>query len=119
MIIKGEVIDGYGRAARLGFPTANMSVGQSILKDFDGVYAGMTTVKDKQYESVIFFDKRRGILESHILDFKEDVRGEIIEVELLKKIRATKQFSHDDELIEQLRADANNAKDILHVSTVM
>jgi FAD synthase len=114
MRIIGEVINGLGRAARLGFPTANIPVGPEILADFDGVYAGLTFVDDVHHPSVIFFDTRRELLESHMLDMDADVRGKTLEVEIVDKIRDTQQFPHDSELIEQIRLDINTAQNILN-----
>ncbi len=110
MKVVGEIIGGEGRAMRLGFPTFNIVLPDGIDA---GVYTGKVYYIGKEYMAVIFADTRRGILESHLLDFDTDEREREIELEILQKIREPKSFPHDGELIEQIQMDVMNAKRIL------
>ena len=58
MIVKGEVVHGFGRGSKLlGFPTANLNILDSNTSFFsslaEGIYYGYSTLNDIQYKSVM------------------------------------------------------------------
>ena len=110
MKVTGKIIGGLGRASRLGYPTFNIE--RSI--DIDGgVYAGMAHFVGNLYQALIFVDTRRNIIESHLLDFDTQKREPAITLSIGEKIRDTKQFPHDGELIAQLEQDVAAVRAIL------
>ena len=52
-------------------------------------------------------------LEAHIFDFSEDIYGEEITVSFVAKIRDEKRFDSLEELVENIRDDAEKARTIL------
>ena len=108
----GIVQKGIKRGHALGFPTANISLGDSRVS---GIYAARVALEGKEYPAAAFADQERKILEAYILDFSGDLYDKEITVELLKKIRDKKKFENDDDLrftiagdVEKIRAFFKN-----------
>ena len=57
MVVKGTVIHGSGDGAKLGFPTANLSLSKPLQLPF-GVYACVATINGKEYNGVLHFGPR-------------------------------------------------------------
>ena len=110
--ISGIVVRGEGRGKKLSFPTANISPeNQSKLIPGEGVYAVDCTLGDKRFRGMAnigykpTFGSRDKTIEVHLFDFSEDIYGEQISVEFLKRLRAEKKFKNEHELIKQLNRD--------------
>lgn len=99
---RGIVTNGDGHARVLGFPTINIAFDAG----FSGVWVGRVRVGEKKdYRAAVFADPIRHVLEAHLLDFSDDVYGEMVEITLQEKIRETKKFETDDELSAAIAAD--------------
>jgi riboflavin kinase/FMN adenylyltransferase len=91
-IYNGVVGLGTSRALGLGFPTANIPLQDAELS---GVYAGVVTFAGVEYPAMLYADQKHSVLESHLLDFSDDLYGKKIEVRVLAKIRESKKFPDD------------------------
>lgn len=98
----GTVQKSSGEGARIGFPTANIPLTDTVLS---GIFAGEVVVADRVFPGAIYADQRRGLLEAHILDFEGDLYGQNIEVRLQKKIRDDASFENEDALRRAIAAD--------------
>ncbi len=111
--VSGKVIHARKIGRTIGFPTANMLVDESILIPKNGIYATKVFIKDKEFigaTNIGFNPTVNGknlSIETNILDFDEDIYGEIIKIEFLERIRDEKKFSGIDELKKQLKKDVN------------
>lgn len=109
---------GDRRGRKLGFPTANLEIGERRSMLPNGVYAVRVSLDERAFGGVanvgnnptFGVDKRR--LEVFIDRFNEDIYGREIAVEFLEKLRAEQKFSGVDELIAQLRIDLERARKI-------
>ncbi len=101
MKIVGTVIHGDGYGRKLGYPTANITLGTPL----SGVFSGTVTYKGKTYAAAIFATNRRPILEAHLFDFDGDLYGEDIVVEVGEKIREAEEFSNVSLLKAAIAAD--------------
>ena len=116
--VKGMVVKGQGRGVKLGFPTANIEGRWEILPP-EGVYATITEVGGKKYESVTniganpTFGTARLTVETHILDFDRDIYGETISVGFVARLRKEIKFRSVDQLVKQMRMDVDSAKKYL------
>ena len=120
--MEGEVIRGDQRGRDLGFPTANMSIDGLHLPKF-GVYAVEVDVIDGphagQYHGAAsmgvrpMFGENLPNLETFIFDFQGDLYGSNISVALVEYLRPEEKFDSLDDLINQMNADCNRARDIL------
>ncbi len=118
MIVRGVVVRGRSLGHKLGFPTANIVVDQTLSAD-NGVYRAVVTLKDLQYRGVANLGVKPTVggsargLEVYILEFEGDIYGETIEVELLEKIRDERHFNTLEELRCQVLQDIKIVKEII------
>lgn len=110
MLFKAVVKKDRGRGRAMGFPTANFDLPQDIE---DGIYVGLA---DKKPALVFIganltFSENTKHGEVYILDFNEDLYGQEIEVEILKKIRENQKFESQAELVEQMKKDEAVARE--------
>jgi riboflavin kinase/FMN adenylyltransferase len=117
--IRGEVVTGRKRGGpKLGFPTANIRLVDELCPK-TGVYAVTVLWKGKKFKGVAnigyspTFDDHMFTVEVHLFDFQEDIYGETIRVNFVKRIRDEKKFSGISELSRQIRGDCESARSIL------
>lgn len=109
--ITGQVIHGRKNGHKLGFPTANVAVGQYVVLK-RGVYAVYIYVEGCRYKGManIGINPTLGSLkqislEVHILDFNDDIYDQTVDVDFIEHIRDEVHFQSVNELIEQLNRD--------------
>lgn len=112
--IVGEVIGGDQRGRTIGFPTANIDVGQGYLVPADGVYAAICLLPDgSEHPSAVNIGRRptfhaaadRSLIEAHLLDFDGDLYGKHLRIRFVGRIREEQRFDGPDALIKQLALD--------------
>lgn len=107
---EGEVIRGDGRGRKLSFPTANVAVENELIPR-RGVYVTEAMVLAARYPSVTnvgtrpTFGGESLVVETHLLDFDDDLYGERIEVRFLARLRDERRFAGMDELADQIARD--------------
>lgn len=118
--LRGTVTSGRNRGGRLlGFPTANLNL-QDELCPKTGVYAVSVEWNNHTYDGVAnigwspTFDDHVFTVEAHILDFEENIYGQQIRVNFIKRIRDELKFSSIEELAEQIQKDVTETRHILH-----
>jgi riboflavin kinase/FMN adenylyltransferase len=124
--IEGRVEHGDRRGRTIGFPTANLGLGD-YLRPAIGVYAVLAG-RDPGVEhggetcwlpGVANFGRRPTVagedlrLEVHLFDFDGDLYGETLRVRLLDFLRAEKKFDGLDALRAQIALDCGRAREIL------
>ena len=115
-VLGGRVVRGVGRGAKLGFPTANLSVDVHKLIPAPGVYAGTMEIKGELLKCVVnignrpTFPKDGGAVEVHVLDHTGSLRGRRLEVKMCARFRDERQFSDVRELVLQIKADVRRAR---------
>jgi riboflavin kinase/FMN adenylyltransferase len=113
--VTGTVSKGRGIGEQLGFPTANVQPDHSAIPA-QGVYFAETVVDGVAMPSAVNIGIAPTIrhadvtIETHILDFKGDIRGKEIEIVFYERIRPEKKFASKEALIEQISADVQSAK---------
>lgn len=121
-MIAGIVVEGDHRGRALGFPTANLVLGDDVSLD-DGVYAGYVTREDRSvYLSAISVGRRPTfyleasaprLLEAFLLDFDGDLYGERLQVEIGEMIRPQQHFDGLEALISQISSDVGRVREVL------
>ncbi len=116
--VSAEVIHGDKRGRDLGFPTANMQLDPACgLKH--GIYAVRVCVEGELRDGVASFGRRptfdngTPLLEVFLFDFAGDLYGKVIEVAFIGWIRPEQKFASVDALMQQMDADAAQARDAL------
>jgi len=107
----GRVTNGLQNGRKLGLPTANIDFDERKFIPKSGVYMTKTTVNGQKFLSVSnigthpTINAEKGNLETHILDFNEDIYENYIKVEFFKYIREIKKYSSAEELKKQIEKD--------------
>ena len=114
--IEGEVEPGDRRGRTLGYPTANIALGNYLRPRF-GVYAVRGRLHDgRALEGVAnlgvrpMFEPPRELLEPHFFGFDGDLYGQRIEVELVSFLRDERRFEDVEALKVQMDADSAEAR---------
>ncbi|HEY2051130.1 MAG TPA: riboflavin biosynthesis protein RibF [Caulobacteraceae bacterium] len=114
--IEGIVQKGRQLGRKLGFPTANVPLGDYVAPRF-GVYATRTRLHDGRElcgVANIGVNPTTGEvaprLEVWMFDFDEDIYGETIETDLVAFLRPEEKFANIDLMVEQIWQDAADAK---------
>jgi riboflavin kinase/FMN adenylyltransferase len=117
--IRGEVQHGDKVGRTIGFPTANVEMGQYLRPRY-GIYA----VKGRLPDGRVLhgaanmgirptFDPPKELLEPHFFDFAEDLYGQAIDVEFHHFLRGEEKYDSLDALTAQISRDCAAAKEYL------
>jgi riboflavin kinase/FMN adenylyltransferase len=118
--IEGHVEMGDKRGRTIGFPTANVELGEHLRPRF-GVYAVRALVEGRWRDAVAnlgrrpTFGKLKENFEVHLFDFEGDLYGKTLRVALVDFIRPEMKFAGLDQLKAQIAADGQAARAILKV----
>lgn len=117
--VEGIVEGGDRRGRELGYPTANMTLGDYQRPRY-GIYAVRVTLDDgSEHPGVASlgvrptFQPPQELLETHLLDFTGDLYGRKIEVALHAFIRDEKKFDDIETLVAHMREDEAKARHLL------
>lgn len=117
--LKGTVVKGFARGRLLGFPTANLELVDKLMTlPPQGVYTSLVKILDKKYKDQYYlascnlgkaltFGSTIITIEPHLLDFKDDIYGQTLEVYL----HPMQKFEDKSALVKQLGLDVNNVRD--------
>lgn len=115
--IQGEVIHGDKRGRELGWPTANLELG-NYLRPAYGIYAVRVTLDDASEHIGVaslgvrpMFDPPRELLETVLFDVERDLYGRTIEVALHRYLRPEVKFDSVEALKRQMDMDAAQARE--------
>ena len=122
--VTGKVIKGDQRVQKIGFPTANIALGDLQQPAF-GVYAVEVDIDngqalpEKRFGGVAnigvrpTFGKKDVLCEAHLFDSKCELYGQRLLVRLKAFLRPEQRFAGIDELLAQISTDADHARRIL------
>ncbi|HTR16281.1 MAG TPA: bifunctional riboflavin kinase/FAD synthetase [Acetobacteraceae bacterium] len=121
--IRGVVTHGDARGRTIGFPTANVPLGDH-LEPARGVYAVMVRLPDGSvHRGVANVGRRPTVnagpesrLEVHLFDFEGDLYGQEISVALHAFLREEVKFPNLDALKAQIAQDAADARAMLDLT---
>lgn len=111
LCFSGRVIHGLQNGHQFGFPTANIVLDSTEITIENGVFAVKVRVKDQLFNGMLYVGTRPTLhlsttsIEINIYNFNDDIYGENIEFEIIKKIREEKRFESKDALVEQMKKD--------------
>lgn len=122
--VDGVVAHGQQRGRTIGFPTANIDMGDYVRPAY-GVYAVLVGIDGAPATrpAVVNIGKRptvdgvTEVLEVHLLDFAGDLYGRELAIEFHDHLRAEHRFDGLDALKAQIARDAAQAREVLtHVA---
>lgn len=110
--LHGVVVAGNRLGRTIGFPTANMQLYEPLkLVPGNGVYAVEVDVLGQKYRGMTNIGTRPTVggtsrtIETHILDFDQDIYGLPLEIRFFRRIRSEIHFPSLDALRVQLEKD--------------
>ena len=117
--ILGTVTRGDSLGTKIGFPTANLSAHSEQFPP-NGVYAAEARIDGELHRGVINLGirptvsggKSERVLEIHLFDFNRDIYGRDVEARFLKFLRSEKKFENLDALVQQIRQDVEQARQL-------
>jgi riboflavin kinase/FMN adenylyltransferase len=115
--LTGTVGTGQRRGATLGFPTANLERMETLIPG-NGVYAVRVFHEAATWPGAAnvgpnpTFGEDARKVEVHLIGFQGDLYGRELSVDFLDRLRDTRPFGSVGELVAQLRADVERAKEI-------
>ncbi len=113
------VSSGAGRGHALGWPTANLRLSLDRVIPADGIYATVTTIEGKRYDSVAYigirptYDAGERLLEVYILEGMHELYGKSLSVEFIDRIRGDMKFDSEEALRRQIALDVESAQSVL------
>jgi riboflavin kinase/FMN adenylyltransferase len=117
--VEGEVKHGFARGRGLGFPTANLTLGDYVRPKL-GIYAVRVSVGGRMHGGVasVGVNPTMGalpepVLEVHFFDFDRDIYGETIEVSFVAFLREEAKFADIEALKAQMTIDCREAREEL------
>lgn len=119
--LSGTVIKGKQKGRTINVPTANISFQKDRCIPAEGVYATLATTDDgKTFQAVSNIGVRPTVgdnlpksIETHLLDFDEELYGKIITVQFIDRLRGEKRFESLDKLRKQIQIDISDSRTIL------
>lgn len=114
--IAGEVVVGNRLGKKIGFPTSNINIDESMVSPPNGVYITKCTYNGIAYPSITNVGNKPTIgkynknVETHIFNFDKELYGKMIKVEFLEKLRDEKKFDSVEELSKEITANCITAK---------
>jgi riboflavin kinase/FMN adenylyltransferase len=116
--LRGTVGTGQRRGQQLGFPTANLEQ-MEMLVPGDGVYAVRVLAGDKVWPGAAnigpnpTFGEQARKVEVHLIGFEGELYGQRLAVDFIARLRETRPFGSVAQLVAQLHADIDQARQIV------
>jgi riboflavin kinase/FMN adenylyltransferase len=118
-VLAGEVVHGTATGSGLRVPTANLRSENELIPR-RGVYVTRLTVEGNRRGSVTNIGVRPTVtgfdssaplaIESHVLDFNQDLYGRRVILEFFVRLREERRFRDRDALVEQIGRDVDRAR---------
>ena len=116
--LTGTVVHGTGIGTEFDLPTANLRTSNELIPR-QGVYVTLLNMNGRRYRSVTNIGYRPTVnkdeegdlsIETHILDFSQDIYGNEVALEFLIRLRSERRFAGEQELIRQIETDIGRAR---------
>ncbi len=119
-MITGEVVKGRAIGRTINYPTANLSLKEKYkLVPKNGVYVVKANLANKEHFGITSIGTNPTVggsektIETHFLDFSEDLYGQEITIEFLSYIRDEENFDSIETLRQEIVKDEGYAKRFL------
>lgn len=116
----GKVVNGKQLGGKIGFPTANINVSEDYkLIPKTGVYVVKSSIENSITYGMMNIGNRPTVdgdyqtIEVNFFDFKDDLYGKELNIELLYFLREEQKFNSIDDLVIQLKKDEIHARNFV------
>ena len=118
--IEGTVVKGDQRGRTIGYPTANVPLGDTLHPAY-GVYATWVMIdgEDEWRPAATnigirpMFELKVGQVEAYIMDFSGDLYGKTLRIKPVQRLRGEAKFDSLEALITQIDKDCAQARTLL------
>lgn len=116
--IEGEITRGDRRGHELGYPTANVLLGDTLHPAY-GIYASLVQIEGEDIWRPAatnigirpMFELKVGQVEAHILDFEDrDIYGRKLRMRPVRRLRGEAKFTSLEALVEQIEEDCRQTR---------
>ena len=120
----GTVVGGLERGRTLGFPTANLDVPNGYAAPGNGIYATWAYLESGRYMAATSigtrptFQEGGRTIEAFLLDFSDDIYGQTLRLEFVKRLRGEEKYDSVDALLQQINKDVQQTRELLTAATV-
>jgi riboflavin kinase/FMN adenylyltransferase len=111
--LRGTVVHGDQRGRTLGFPTANLVPDESLACPGFGIYAALADGAPAAVSIGVrptFGEGNVVLVEAYLIDRDVDLYGHRLRLDFLARLRGERRFDSVEELVEQMRADVEQAR---------
>lgn len=121
--IEGTVVPGDSRGRTIGFPTANITMPDGLVRPAPGVYAVRCEVDEVGYDGVSNVGTRPTfgggdeVIEVHLLDADLDLYDRTMRVQFIDRLRNEQRFMSTESLVSQIGNDIESARRVLSESS--
>lgn len=119
-MLTGKVVKGKQLGKKLGYATANLYIKENYkLIPKGGVYVVKSTINGKTYFGMMNIGTNPTVggigqnIETHFFGWEGELYGQTLKIELLKRIRAEKNFANTTELVSAMKADETYSKNFI------
>jgi riboflavin kinase/FMN adenylyltransferase len=124
--ISGPVIHGDGRGHTINIPTANIQIPEEKILPAFGIYACRAWVNGQPHlaatslgvRPTFYGDPPAPTIEAHLLDFHQNLYGQIVKLEFMEYLRSEEKFNSVDALVKQIQKDISQTRKILGMKKV-
>lgn len=115
--LEGTVVTGNQIGRKIGFPTSNILIDETMVIPPNGVYITNCFSNGVKYNSVTNIGvkptvgRNKRSIETHLINFSKNIYDEEIKIEFMQKIRDEKKFEDFPQLIQQIQEDVIKAKE--------
>lgn len=116
--VLAPVVHGRGRGKDLGYPTANLRLGERKQMPPEGIYACRATVGGRSLPAAAHWGGRptfgdpAPVLEAHLLGHVGELYGRWVEIVFLERLRDVVRFAGPEELAGAMSEDVRRAAEI-------
>ena len=121
--LEGVVVRGERKGRELGFPTANIQVGDpEKMLPREGIYAVHGWVRGERIPGLLHLGPRPTFagfaptVELWLMDWSGDIYGDRVRVEFVERLRDILPFTSADALVQAMHADARRGREILGIA---
>lgn len=122
--LRGPVIHGDARGRTINVPTANIAYSHDKMIPARGIYACWAYLRGTKYQAAINIgvnptftpDKQIPNVEAHLLDFRQEIYGEEVQLEFVARLRDELKFDSVEKLLDQIWKDIEDTKSVLNHS---
>jgi riboflavin kinase / FMN adenylyltransferase len=118
--MEGVVVRGEQKGRDLGFPTANVEIGDpEKLLPAEGIYAVYGRVRGDRVPGLLHLGPRPTFpgfaptVELYLFDWSGDIYGERVRVEVVRRLRGIRHFASVDALVAAMREDERAGRALL------